>query len=329
MGCFDSTCCLSGLPIKENDKIKIALITESNSSLKTIDYGIYPATTFKFLIPLFSGIYNDYGNIDWSSLNPKELPIMNMFLDMLKDAFKSNIKDIDVNNLSNQDMWANISYNHLDLDPNKERREEIEKWEKAGKPKESEPIPWYEYKEKLPYHSNEKTNVYVWICHDWAFNYVMKMHNKLSEECEEELDFLLITQSIADAMALEKFPKNEDGSWKDEAISEVFRITNKDLRRVFDDQGAFNFFIRKIMIKLDKISPSAYKLFSDNKKQFRKMMKETLLISKNMRLIRKIISPVISCGMQHDNYQYLSPWMNIVNDKVQKLKKDRDDDYGC
>lgn len=39
MGCFDSTCCLSGLPIKENDKIKIALITESDSSLKVIDYG--------------------------------------------------------------------------------------------------------------------------------------------------------------------------------------------------------------------------------------------------------------------------------------------------
>lgn len=33
--------------------------------------------------------------------------------------------------------------------------------------------------------------------------------------------------------------------------------------------------------------------------------------------------------MQTDDYQYLSPWMNIVNDKVQKLKKDRDEEYGC
>lgn len=56
---------------------------------------------------------------------------------------------------------------------------------------------------------------------------------------------------------------------------------------------------------------------------------ETLLVSKNMRLIRKIISPVTTCGMQTDNYQYLSPWINIINDKVQKLKKDRDDEYGC
>lgn len=329
MGCFDSTCCLSGLPIKENDKIKIALITESNSTLKVIDYGVYPATTFSFLTPAFSGKYDDYGGIKWSSLNKKELPIVDMFLYMLKDAFKSNRKDINVNNSSNQDMWANISYHHLDLDPNKERREEIEKWEKDGKPKESEPIPWYEYKEKFPYHSNEKTNVYVWMCHDWAFEYVLNMHNKLSKECEEELDFLLITQSMADAMALEKFPKNEDGSWKDEAIDEVFKITNKDLRRVFDDQGAFNFFIRKIMIKLDEISSTAFDLFYNNKNQFRQMMKKTLLVSKNMRLIRKIISPVTTCGMQTDDYQYLSPWMNVVNDKVQKLKKDRDDEYGC
>ena len=83
------------------------------------------------------------------------------------------------------------------------------------------------------------------------------------------------------------------------------------------------------MIKLDEISSTAFDLFYNNKNQFRQMMKKTLLVSKNMRLIRKIISPVTTCGMQTDNYQYLSPWINIINDKVQKLKKDRDDEYGC
>lgn len=331
MGCFDSTCCLSGLPIKQYDKVKIALIVESNSTLKTVEYGIYPATSFKFLTPLFSGVYNDYGNVDWSSLNPKELPIMNMFLDMLKSGFKktNRAKEYDITeNTPNEDIWKYICHNYLELDPNRERREEIEKWEYEGKPKESEPIPWHKHIEKIPYYGNEKTNVYVWICHEWAFKHVEKMQ-KLSEECEEELDKLLITRNIAENMILEKYPKNADGTWNEEGLDKLFQIISQDLRRIFEEQGAFTHFIRRIILNLEKISPSSFELFSDNKKQFKKMMKETLLIARNMFLIRKIISPVIACGMQTDNYQYLSPWMNVVNDKIQKLKKDRDDEYGC
>jgi hypothetical protein len=338
MGCFDSTCCLTGLPIKENDPIRIGLIVESNSGLKHEEYGIYPATSYSFLTPAFSSVYNDYGNLKWSKIDPEHLPIVNMFVDIIRLGLGSSTfgkNDVITDETTNEKVWDYIVYHHFELDPNKELRENYKKWENSGKPEDSKPADWPKY--KLPYYGLDKTNVNVWMCHSWAFDHVRDMH-KLYNEAEQELDQLLITRSIAEEALYEKYPKNEDGTWtpknedgtldKDADYALYKTISPSDLRRIFDDQGAFDMFIRRMVYKLDKISPSAFKLFVENKDQFRKLMQETLTVTLNMRLIRKIIHPVTTCGMQHDNYKYLSPWTKLVNEKLQDLKKTRDEEYG-
>lgn len=339
MGCFDSTCCLTGLPIKENDPIRIGLIVESNSGLKHEEYGVYPATSYKFLTPVFSSVYNDYGSLEWSKIDPDQMPIMNMFLDMIRLGLATSDlgkNDILTEETPNERIWDYIVCHHVELDPNKESRQEYKRWEENGRPEDSRP-PIYR-KEKLPYYSNDKTNIDVWMCHDWAFNHVRDMH-KLYDEAEQELDQLLITRLMAEEVLYEKYPKNEDGTWnpknedgtknKDANFQMYKTISPSDLRRIFDEQGAFTVFIRRMIHDLDEISPSAFKLFVENKEQFREMMRETLLVALNMFLIRKIIHPVTTCGMQHDNYKYLSPWTKLVNSKLQNLKKTRDEEYGC
>lgn len=63
MGCFDSTCPITGFPIKYKDPVMWTLIVRTGYESKC-----YPAEEFPFVFPLLNGIYDDYGTVEWDSI---------------------------------------------------------------------------------------------------------------------------------------------------------------------------------------------------------------------------------------------------------------------
>lgn len=66
MGCWDETCCISGLGIKCGDPIRFAVVEKQK------DYGVtYTCDLWRFMTPAFKGIYNDYGTTELEDISPK------------------------------------------------------------------------------------------------------------------------------------------------------------------------------------------------------------------------------------------------------------------
>lgn len=64
MGCWEETCCVSGLSIKYSDPVRFGMVSRTDK----IDTA-YAGDLYKFWTPLFKGIYDDYGSAE--EIEPK------------------------------------------------------------------------------------------------------------------------------------------------------------------------------------------------------------------------------------------------------------------
>lgn len=130
MGCFDSTCCITGLPIHHYDKIKAALLIPYPYRTPC-----YVGGDFQFWTLPVTSEYNDYGNIEWKKLKPNEKFVLEFIL-KLTLPFAGNHK------AAYSQLWENLLRGDLEV--------------------------------KLPY--RETTNLFPWMCHEWAWKAIIKMH---------------------------------------------------------------------------------------------------------------------------------------------------------
>ncbi len=161
MGCFDSNCCLTGLALQENDPIRMGLVARPK-------YGLHPETPcyvgshFQFLIPPVKGVYNDYGNSNWSDLEPKWA--LEYILRLLKPKlqnFKTYSKSVRLTQIKDMEkIWNAVVQQDV-------------------------------YCTELV-SDGDHSNIFPWMCHAWAFDEVLKMW-PLSPELEPQCDNMCLT----------------------------------------------------------------------------------------------------------------------------------------
>lgn len=150
MGCFDSTCPISGLAIKRDDPVKWSLITDSG------EWGDLPWGGFQFFIPLFDGTYNEAGTVEWESIAPKDSwqwlwKKLKLTIQQLDDKYKYPLSNND------EDIFDDLAIC---------RRRCL-------------------YYNKLL----GKIEVTMWMCHKWAFDYLrdLVIDNNHRQEYKQEI----------------------------------------------------------------------------------------------------------------------------------------------
>lgn len=183
MGCFDSNCCLTGLPLHYNDKVKAAIIIED--PFMDGYYGS-PASSWQFITPPISSSYNDYGNIEFNEVNQDEVKLLDLFFQFwkpgleLREQYPSVDIKSDKTSWTTQEMWDACIHRHMVYDPNRSRRKEIITWQSAGCPKETKPVDWFKFRreDKYPVYETKSHVLAPWMCHEWAWNTLYKYNTK-------------------------------------------------------------------------------------------------------------------------------------------------------
>lgn len=145
MGCFDLTCCLSGLAIHNEDKVKFGLVSRKNT---WPFYSSYACGNYGFWTMLFSGVYNDYGSVYQEKISNK--PFWNWMFSRILPYIKPK-KD----SICKEKYETPTDLGRL-IDDLIRHRVIIQ------------PL------------TNIEHNVDIWICHEWAYKAVLKRFSEPS-----------------------------------------------------------------------------------------------------------------------------------------------------
>jgi hypothetical protein len=291
MGCFDSTCCVSGLAIKENNPVRFALVGHCGGLHR--ETPCYPAQTYCFWTPLTKSFYNDYGSIKWDKI--EDSYAFNTIFNLLKDGMmprEENYRKVQLmNETTTEEYFAHILDRDVVYDPHRDRRYRLNEWQRLGAKPEEKP--------QFLGFINDPENLFIYLIHEWAYQYILK----LSEATKE-----LITQVNALSItAKERFE-----------ASSVFDHSVPELHWVIGDQGTFSSEIRILLNRLDKPI--------DRREEFNKAILDTALFTRNLFFIRKMIHPSHTIGAQHELYEELSDWTQLVADEANRLAKFDDEE---
>jgi len=329
MGCFDSNCGLSGLPIQAGDNVRAAIIMKPPGE----SFRGGSAGRWQFWTPPVLSKYNDYGSIEWDEIPADELPILDLHMGFLLPGLKDNeeysrkIFENATDKLSNEDLWTAIIRHDLSFDPNRDKRNQYKNWLEAGKPEDQKPDAWYVHKGNYPVYVDEPMEMAAWMCHEWAWEAVKEMC-PLSDRNKEELALAGWTSKTAYEYLYQKYNLVKGEPWPEEAEEEKFKIANRDLLGLYGDQGAFCRELRFITLWSDRLDMQLHDAYIANKEKTLAMYANTLQVVRNMYLIRRVIHPLSICGMQHEDFSKLLPWTQLVASKAKAKVEEWNNDHG-
>lgn len=299
-----------------------ALIIQDDHTL------VYPGSSWQFLTPPVKSVYDDYGSIELDQLTDEDRAALDLFMRMWKPALKLD-KQYPNKSLENKtewsldDLWNGCYHGDLRFDPNRERRQEIQKWQQAGCPEESKPVSWWSYRSKYPIYDQEEEKVAAWMCHKSVWDYLTNIYSWNIDE--EELDRIRWTSNLVSQTIKQKFgetsftdkdhPNNEAASqfWYDKISRDCYSITGR--------QGAFYSRLRQVILYSDNFDPELNSAINENPDFIKEYIRRTVRTVKNMLLVRKNILPMSSCGEQYDSFEYLPKWTAMIATKCVELSK--------
>ena len=292
MGCFDSNCCITGLPITYKDPIKMGLISSVSE-----DHVCHVGDAYQFWTLPISGRYNDYGSIE--EIPDEDQQLMDIFINLLKPGFRDHEeysrKFFEDNHRvrTSIDYWNALSSNDIEYDPEREIRYARNEWIKNGSKEEEKPEKWF-----LMGYLKEPVKFCPWMCHEWAWNELLNQskRNKFPYPAmQEQLTNFFMTYD-----ELEKL--EETKKW---------RIRTSDFYYLFGDQAGLHETLRELIRDSNEegVEYSEY---------FKQKFIETLQFCSSMYLIRKNIIPMTTVGMQHEDFSYLLSWTKLVAEKAQE-----------
>jgi hypothetical protein len=147
MGCFDNTCCISGLAIKREDPIKFGLVSETGSSRVSAACGKY-----NFWTLLFSGKYDEYGSVLYDSIEDKALWDWTFGKIIPHIKPEERFKEHATKSENPEDIFTDLISHTQCIFP--------ESWSREMFPK------------------SKGAKVHMWMCHEWAYQGMLALHQK-------------------------------------------------------------------------------------------------------------------------------------------------------
>ncbi len=301
MGCFDETCCVSGLPIKREQPVRFGIVSLNERTSRRGHSG----ESYQFWTPLFKSTYNDYGSIEWDEIEPKPL------WDWIWGTIIPHIKP-----LQNYPHYATKSDKPEDIfsDLISHRREIFpDNWQ-TGTIRKLDPA---------------KAN--IWMCHEWAFQEVLKLnkseHNYVGNDPENSIEQQANNYVNHGYISPEQDSTFRDSSGKiidDKKFHEVFREThNAPKHWIEGEQGFMHLDFRFTLNRHRDLS--FCEVIGNQREAFVKSLIETGNFVSNLFLLRKGIIPNLFFGMQHDWCEYLADWTKLVATKARQQKRKLND----
>lgn len=293
MGCFDSNCCVTGLPIHEDDPVKMGLL----SSVGDYDHVCYVGDAFQIWAFPVSGLYDSYGSI--TKIPEADQQYMDTFIDLLRphlhdhEQYSRKIFEDANKKHSSLSLWNYLACDNIEFDSEYDARQIVAEWVKNGKKEEEKPRGYF-WNLKKPVHLRP------WMCHEWAWNEVLNLSNFPCTDAEEQMETL--------------FMPNRDQM----DDMQRFKLITSEFWYLFGEQAGIHSELKELIA--DAIEGG--QVFTE---YFKEKFFETIKFCCKLHLIRKHLAPMTTIGMQHDDFSYMLGWSKLVAKKATELKKKRED----
>ena len=336
MGCFDSNCCLTGLPIKYGDPVRVSIIL-NDSSQETWRGSV--ASEWQFMLPPLASKYNDYGNIDYGDWNDKDSILAEIFLEIWAPGLELDkeypayeLASRDRKDWTQKDIWNGCFCHSFTYDPGRSGREEIEAWRDAGSPEESTPPFRIRKPDGYPIMYTDQLEVAPWMCHAFAWDHLAGIGNRfMDKSVEQEIGYLFRTTRRVFRIIRQKYGDQAFGDASHpnhaEALAFFSRSAISGCDSILGEQGTFPHCMQKIIQDMEDWNPDLELSLQKNRLAIKSAIAETVQATYNMLLIRKPITPMCTVGPQHDEYDYLKGWSKMVADKCESMYLARQEDY--
>ena len=320
MGCFDSNCCITGLPLHHYDKVRAAIITPYQPE----QHSCYIGSAFQFWTMPVSSTYNDYGNLEWGDIEDEHKwgleYILKLTLPGMKDHEEYSRKVFENNKkLSLNELWDNMFRGQIDLDPDRDLRNAFKKWQEDGCVEEDRPVGMF---------ASDPMSFRAWMCHEWAYQEVLNLE-PVNKSILEHADNYCYTHDDFDA-EMEGVNRGDDAT--DEEIEQFheafFKYSNSNKHWVEGDQGGIAQDVRRIIQSGvgRGVRPIDQTEFTANRDAFKQRLIETAQFCHNLFLIRTILMPMTTFGTQYDEWDIFPKWTALVASKAEEKRQQREDE---
>lgn len=333
MGCFNAICSVTGLPIYQNDKIKIAIIGESNKQDKYSREN--DGSRFRFFVLPITGNYNEYGSIEFSELSENDKISLDINLALLKPGLAKTwgfkeYRNQEIEDLSSSQLFNLIVQQDLIYSP-EQATEELPEYKIF---QENKPIHGIFFR-KDRYPNTSGTNyLNVWFCHEFAWNHIQSLtYPEFNfSNYENELIAALYSLDEIDTYFESKYNcKIRDFYSKDEILDEEVRkkalhefstLTGTCFSRLRTD---IDFDLLYALRCLSEFDPKTFSLLKENRSLFKNKIIDALIFGINLRYINQELLPR-EFGGQCYSVEELNRHL-MFNKLIQKHIEDKISDY--
>jgi hypothetical protein len=282
MGCFDETCGLSGLAIKRGDPVRFGLISSTGRTRGSDACGMY-----QFWTPLFSSTYDEYGSIKWSEIQQRDLFDFVFGLLMPHIRRREDFPEYTLLSQEPQKVFTDLIHQSRVI-------------QLRGKP------------------TPEQRQVYIWMCHEWAFDAVQKIGLD-SPFCYEQVVVQHAENYVTNGyIPNESQYRDSEGKITDmeEWGKQWFESTHKEIHWIEGDQGFLTHNFRYYVLY-----SRATEMLREYREQFKQAITETACLIAKLQFLRKGIMPSFFSGQQHEDNFALGEWTQLVADKAKEQSR--------
>jgi hypothetical protein len=323
MGCFDSNCCVTGLPMHSGDPVRAALLVAGNDQRSAC----YVGDNYLFWTMPVSSTYNDYGDIEFEGIADKHRwsleHILTIMLPGMKDheEYSREVLEGD-NKLTLEGLWENIIRQKIDFDPDRELNNEWTAWAENGSVESDMPKRQF---------GSQKVKFMPWMCHEWAYQEVLDIYPGNDAKIRKQADAYCYTHIDFDA-ELEGVERGENASIEDQQkFGHAFSSwQHTSCHSIEGSQGGISEDVRRML----NHGPSRacrdidQTEFIAHREEFKERLVETALFCSNLYFIRRILTPMNIFGEQYDRWDNFPAWTALIAKKAAEKKRKYDSDYG-
>lgn len=293
MGCFDSTCSISGIPIKEGDAVRWGLISPGKCSHHP-ETPLYPCQSYQFWTPILSSTYNDYGSIELNDIKETEI------WDWFWNKFKTRI-------ISEETSEQLDQINIKDIKFVQNKRNSKEKNEQLFQ----DLISQRSFYLPSGYHFPKPVKVFIWMTHTWAFDYIKNIQPRSSSQIDDYMEYVF---RILDPFSAEKIKGLDEESILKIASESANKRMNLEKWMIEGEQG---FMLTNVHIDIDNYEDG----FDTIKDQYKEILIESMDFIHNLYFVRKVIMPMYNNGEQHDrDLRDITNWQNFLANKCKEIQ---------
>lgn len=295
MGCFASTCPISGLSIQYKDPVRFAILERSSRTERGAL--CYSTDLFRFWTPCFKSIYNDYGSVEWHQIEDREQ--FEYLLELFRPSLRNRTDyshNLVIEDLPPETLFASMIHQQLVFDPSREMRNK----------------PDLTLLQKLKI--REQKDFYFFLVHDWAFQFLLnlKQRDGYLQKLLMQIDYFVKTDNekhVEFDEAVKDLPRDSD-EWN----FHFSRMSSQDFISWLDGTDAPFDSFQELFYESQTL-----KFKSD----FKQKILDTAIFTHRLFDIRKLLSPATTIGAsQSERNEEIKPWLELLSQKAKEQFKE-------